>query len=304
METAALWLARLDSGSADMAEFEAWRSADPRNAAAFARIAGVTYKLDQLKPLMPRAEAKTRSLRRRHLFIISGLAAAAAGAAAFSIFTARASASTAVGQRKMIDLPQGGRLDLNTNSEASWRFTDQAHTVWLERGELALTLPAGSPPCELLGGRSVVRLASGTVNARLRDRTMDITVLAGACSANTVAGVFQKSTRAPVIVKEGEAVLVRSDDLRIRPVATEDIGFISGWRQDEVVLNGQTLDVAIDEYNRYLPHKIVIVDPQLSGIRLGGRFATHDPKDFLAALTSSFDIHVSHGDDGTVLLSK
>jgi transmembrane sensor len=37
-DQASLWLARLDSGSADVEAFERWRDADPAHAAAFAKI--------------------------------------------------------------------------------------------------------------------------------------------------------------------------------------------------------------------------------------------------------------------------
>ena len=36
--------------------------------------------------------------------------------------------------------------------------------------------------------------------------------------------------------------------------------------------------------NRYLERKIVIVDPAIGRLRIGGRFTSSDPTDFLAAL--------------------
>lgn len=92
--------------------------------------------------------------------------------------------------------------------------------------------------------------------------------------------------------------------MRIREVGASDRDFATSWRDDVVVIDGQTLAVAVDEYNRYLTRKIIIVDPELSGIRLGGRFSTRDPRDFLATLHTSFGIHVASAKDGTVLLSK
>ena len=49
LEEAAHWLARLDAGTARPEEFEAWRAADLRHAAAFAQVAGVWSQLGEVR---------------------------------------------------------------------------------------------------------------------------------------------------------------------------------------------------------------------------------------------------------------
>ncbi len=50
-DIAALWYAQLDSGTADVKAFEAWRDADSRHAVAFAWIIRAANLLDELKDM-------------------------------------------------------------------------------------------------------------------------------------------------------------------------------------------------------------------------------------------------------------
>lgn len=49
IDEAAMWYAELDSGVADVREFEAWRDSDPQHAVAFAQIVGTVALLDKVK---------------------------------------------------------------------------------------------------------------------------------------------------------------------------------------------------------------------------------------------------------------
>lgn len=300
-EEAALWHARLDSGTADERAFEAWRNADPRHGVAFARINATADVLDTLRGLKLADEPKTTPtpVPNRRQFIVwgAGCLALAGGVSLWAVTNSRAQASTGVGDQKSITLPDGSQLTLNTDSKASWKFDDKERRIWLDRGEIGVVVASDKRPCLIHAGTGVVKLTEGDLNARLREKTLDVTVLKGACTLSKGGQIGQQ-------VGAGEAALAGPMNVHVRPVTASDIQFTSGWRQGELVLDGQTLGVVIDEYNRYLNDKIVIADPSLTSVRLGGRFKTRDPKDFLTALQSSFGIHVSQGDGGSVLLSR
>ena len=300
-DEAALWHARLDSGTADEREFEAWRNADPRHAAAFARIAATADALDTLKGLDqaddPDIAPKPVKNRRQFLIWTAGFVTLAGSLSFWAVTNSRAQASTSVGGRKSIALPDGSQLTLNTDSKASWKFDEKRRRIWLERGEIGVVIAPEKQPCFIYAGSGVVSLTQGDLNARLRDKILDLIMLKGDC-------LISKADRKAERVTAGEAALAGPTDTHVRSVSASDIQFTSGWRQGELVFDGQTLGVAVEEYNRYLTNKIVIADPELASVRLGGRFTTHDPKDFLASLQSSFGVHVSQGDNGSVLLTR
>jgi transmembrane sensor len=65
---------------------------------------------------------------------------------------------------------------------------------------------------------------------------------------------------------------------------------------------GDSLEKAVAEYNRYLTHKIVVTDPASKALRVRGRFDTHNSKEFLAALKTSFNINAQDTGEVTILM--
>lgn len=309
---AADWHARMDCGTADIIDFEQWRDADPRHAAAFARVAGTAEQVRELRMPIMQAERvrradQTRVSRRGFLAAgVGGVAAVALGAGTFTILRGqRANAETAIGGHETRRLPDGGQLDINTNSKVQWRFDREERSVWLQRGEIAMVVPIDQRPLCLYAAGKKVTLAAGQLNARLREGALDLLMLGGAC---VVAPESEKSrstaTGVAVKVQGGEAVLANVTGARVRIMAPSDIQFVSSWPTGQLVFSGETLGTAIEEYNRYLTKKITIGDPSLQAIRLGGRFSSHDPSDFLASLHAGFGINVAKGEDGSVILTR
>ena len=303
LEQAARWHARMDCGTADIADFEHWRSADPRNAAAFARIAGTAAQVSKLKPVLKRARAGTT---RRSLWQAAAASAAVVffGGGAYLVSGGgRASAKTPIGGQMLRTLPDGGRLHINTNSEVQWRLNAHTREVWLERGEIALTVPRDKQPLLFHGGGQTVEVVAGRINARLRNGSLDLLVLEGAVRMAKTDGVGGAKV-GQLVVEQGQAVLAGQSGTRLRPLSTDDIQFVSAWQSGEVYFNGETLGTAVEEYNRYLTDKITIGDPSLQALRLGGRFNSHDPQVFLASLHAAFAITINRTPDGSIVLTR
>lgn len=307
-DEAAAWLAALDAGSADVAAFETWREADIRHAVAFAEVAGTWRAMDGLRvahgevqrarparpgnPISADPIGAERPSRRHVLRAAASIAAVAmAGGGAAYRATARDMAVTRIGQRKTIAATPGLSLDLNTDSCVYWK-SGTAARLWLERGEVAIRLAADCR-LELLtpGGR--FQLEPGAYNARLRGAGCELAVLAGSITDGSAARVTP-----------GEVALATNGQINLHPRDSADFGRITAWQRDTLVLNGESLDYALAEMNRYLPNKIVIGDPALSRLRLGGTFATTNPSEFLQALRSSFGVRATVGANGGIVLTR
>jgi len=299
-DEAAGWLAALDAGSADVAAFEAWRDADIRHAVAFAEVAGTWRDLDGLRgtrgetraspEAQPAAKTVARPNRRQLLRAagaIVGVAAVGGGIAYRA--AARDMAETRVGQRMAVAVTPGISLDLNTDSRVYWRDGTPAR-LWLDRGEIALRL-AADHRLQLLTPGGQFQLDPGAYNVRLRGAGCELAVLAG--------GIADGST---LRIGSGEVALVTAGQVSVQ--ARDDIGGVTAWQHDTLVLNGESLDYAVAEMNRYLPNKIVIGDPALSRLRVGGSFATTRPAEFLRALRSSFGIRATAGRAGGIVLTR
>ena len=298
---AAAWHASIDCGTADRPEFERWRLSDPRNAAAFARLSGTDETLTNYGAELARRPSKfvtiTPLTRRQFFQIAAGIGAATIGAWSWGLLDSRAHASTVVGEQKTIRLPDGSSLSLNTDSKASWKFDGKRRNVWLERGEIGVLVVAERGPLTVRAGQTEMHIFSGNLNARLRDKMVDVSVLQGTC-------MVSKGTAKPRQINQGQAALSGGPDISIRELSPNDLQFNTGWRGGQIVFEGQTLGVAVEEYNRYLKDKIIIADSDIASVRLGGRFNTHDPEDFLASLESAFGIHATRGSTGEIVLTR
>ena len=296
-EQAAAWLVALDSGKADLPAFEAWRNGDPRNAATFAQVAAVWTNLSDARslastsPPVPATQPARRMSRRRVLKAASVMGMVSVGLTGTRLW-ARSSATTAVGERRTILLRGGTRLDLNTDTTVEWIDDADNARVWLNRGEIALDIAHGA--VALATDSVKANLAPGRYNARVQGPNSILLVLAGAL--NTPG-----SSR----VGAGQQLIVGAD----RAMVTAEVGSnerdrTAGWRRGEIVLSGEPLDAILTDYNRYLTRKLAIGDPHLKAIRIGGRFTSNNPDDFLAALHASFGITVRQQGGLTVLYSQ
>ncbi|WP_380786219.1 FecR family protein [Sphingomonas sp. R86521] len=295
-EQAATWLVALDGGKADLPAFEAWRDRDPRNAATFAQVAAVWTNLSDARslastdPIAPSQPAAR--LSRRHLLQAASVMGMVGVGLTGTRLWARSSATTAVGERRTILLREGTRLDLNTDTAVEWTDGADGARVWLNRGEIALDIARGDGA--LTTASVQAGLTPGRYNARVQGPTSTVLVLAGALSAPNATHV---EAGQQLTAGVGKATI------------TADVGDTArdraaGWRRGEIVLSGQPLDAVLADYNRYLTRKLAIGDPSLRAIRIGGRFTSNDPDDFLAALHASFGITVRRQGSLTVLYSQ
>ena len=306
MSEAADWLARLDSGSADLNAFNAWRDADPRRASAFVQVANAAHALDRAKPILKAPAAVAKTNRRGLVFTGLSIGAVVALTSASVAFwrPGRSEATTRVGQKRVAILPNGARLEINTDSQVEWSARNLPVELRLKRGEIALSVQGSNERCILRFDHGAVEVAAGRINARLRGDIIDLTVLAGQATVTATKGGDAPGATPAFVLRPNQAMLLSGSRNAVRTVDTQDAQFISGWPQGELVFEGQTLETAVGEYNRYLVHKIIIADPSLASLKLGGRFSSGDPSVFLGALSSSFGIKVATDASGTSVLTK
>lgn len=284
-EQAANWVAQYDLGTIDLAAFEAWRGADMAHAIAFNRALATFESYDGTATMQPSGRSRRTVLR------TAGGAAAIAVLAAGGLTTrayAWTSASTGIGESRKLRLPDGSMAALNTDSCLAWRFSGHERTLWIERGEVAIDLCPGAPATLRGDGRNVA-LATGRFNARLRGDTLDLLVLRGHAQAGARA------------VGSFHSLLLSTDTPIVRPVSPAQLETAIAWQQGEILLDDATLGTAVEEYNRFLTRKIVIVDPDLATIPVGGRFTSNDPTAFLQAVATGLGVHVSMSDRAYLL---
>ena len=86
----------------------------------------------------------------------------------------------------------------------------------------------------------------------------------------------------------------------MRPVTSPNVTRKLAWTAGYISFEGETLDDAIQDINRYNQRQIIIADPSLLRVQVGGRFLATDPDSFVGVLQHTFGIQVqaanSNGD--------
>jgi len=72
------------------------------------------------------------------------------------------------------------------------------------------------------------------------------------------------------------------------------------WREGAIIFDGQPLAQAIAEIERYTEARIVVTDPGVAALRVGGRFRTDDVQGFFQGLEAALPVSVRRTPDGVV----
>jgi transmembrane sensor len=300
MLTASEWFASWQAGTADEAAFERWRS-DPAHALAYARVTAAWEAAAETSPLPLEPDAADLVTRRR--LIRGGIGGAITLAAGTTFVATRAyardGASTGVGETRKLRLPDGSMVMLNTDTDLSWRFTSRKRRLWLSRGEVALDLrPGAATRLEALTDAAM--LEPGRFNARVRDEALELTILRGAARA---VRFEDRGMPAPINASAYRRLSFTGVQPTVAAVPADAVDAILAWQSGDIVFSDTPLGHAVAEYNRYLDQKIVVDDPALAATRVGGRFVSSDPHDFLHAVSASLGARV-RTDQRSIHLSR
>lgn len=143
-------------------------------------------------------------------------------------------------------------------------------------------------------------LSEGRFNARLKAGTLDVMVLSGVAQPGGPSG---RSSLRDAAAKD-QTLLLTDTAASVRPVSSQQVAATLAWQDGEILFQDEPLTSAVEEYNRYLSAKIVIMDTSLGGIRVGGRFTTTNPASFLEALREILDIDVQTTNENYLLTRK
>ncbi len=319
---AAQWLVRLeaDCSPRTVEPWLQWLDGDVRRRAVFVRLEHSWRQTNTLRrmqpidgrinlhildtfpglpPLVPSEPPVTHPSRQTwwrrlggagHSFMVALAAAALASIAALGgwlMETApeRATHRTEWGGFERIVLPDGSTALLNTNTELRLSFTRAHRQIVLTRGEALFSVIRDERrPFEVLVGHNTIRALGTSFDVRLRDpRALEVMVAQG------LLAIDRAHTRS--LLAAGDDVLIDAPGQgQILHIGTADIEHRLAWTHGQIWLSQATLADAIAEFNRYNSRQLVLGEPRLGMLRVGGSFTATDPTAFLAALERIFGI--------------
>mgnify|MGYP001061228775 CR=1 FL=1 len=208
---------------------------------------------------------------------------------------------TAIGSLDTVKLADGSIMTLNSNSRAHVVLSHGKRAVDLQQGEafFEVAKDPNRPFIVRAGNRRVT--AVGTAFAvRRDDGDLRVVVTHGVVRLETdnTPGMPRQATAllpaGSVAIADASGVLVRSDTLQ------QARDFLA-WRDGYLSFHNTTLADAVAEFNRYNTRKIIIDDPAVGAMRVGGNFRWSNVDAFARLLEQGFPIHVVQRDNTLVL---
>lgn len=323
-QEAGVWLARLDQGSLSQnkrRELREWMATSHYHADYLRKLVtnwdrmDVLSELAEMFPLNADEQVANNSKRWAGSLALAGAAALMVLSAGIWFTMQQPSNSnppatetassvityhTAIGEFTSFQLQDGSTIKLNTNSLVEVEFDDHFRTISLLRGEANFRV-ASNPdrPFVVVGGNGVVWAVGTQFNVRLLNDEVDVTVTEG--KVKVLAGIDSPKTEAliaevvrgddqPLLLEAGQSVRYNNVVQLPEIHAKDDIALKLAWQQGSLVFQGESLEQAVAEISRYTNQQLVIVDPAISDISIGGHFKTDDIEGLIAALSTNFNI--------------
>lgn len=314
------WARRMADASdtittAEHADFSAWLLASEENGRDYRRAVGVLQLVASLPPsaqsalISPSGEGRSESDRiagRRNIIKFAGLAASVAvGLVAGGIYLENRgifgeSHSTRTGETSTVKFSEGSVAYLNTRTRLRWLGSDDDRRVQLISGEALFDVvhDEARPFSVMLDG-SEIRVLGTRFNVYRKDNgDVTVTVLEGTVEVRGFAqGPSQPEwTRR---VEANQQIEYRPIGLVAEPHPTDALRAVT-WRSGVLQLpeEGASMADVLDELNRYTDKRILIRDPRLADIKVGGAFNTRDVKSALQKLqmgVPTIEVHESEG---------
>lgn len=339
-DTAARWVVRRDRGFNDdeAAEFARWLQADPRHAAAVACSSAAWGMLERV-PASIALPIVNKSVRRTkpHWLPLGALAAAVAIAALLLVnpwgpeqsvrpkpaAPAKINVAADIAPQSMV-LRDGTVVRLNVGAEILEQFDTAKRAVRLVRGEAHFTVTSNpARPFVVHAGEVEVRAVGTAFNVHLQSQAVDVLVTEGKVQVNPpptaetqmpipsppAGGSSHFLATSPLVVAGQRAVVTlepRSSGPRVvvSDVTQADVARVLAWHEPLLRLGGATLAELATEFERKSGKRLLLADPALGSLRVGGRFHSDDVEGFVRVLEENYGIRSERGADGTLTLHK
>jgi transmembrane sensor len=326
-EEAAMWIWRMDSAevaAADRQAYEAWLRQDPRHRRAAAALSTVWNALDGLAEAKREEKiatfAQTAKMpllhhpRRWWFAAAAVLAAVAVGAIWLQQGGELQTLATAVGQQRNVTLADGSVVTLNTNTIVETDLRRHSREIYLRKGEAHFQVAHDrSRPFLVHAGDAVVRAVGTAFEVRvLTDQHVDVVVNEGSVEVQATAlspaspspSARARPAAATTVraLNAGERLSTASRDYAVTPITPQQMSSELAWREGAIIFDGEPLSEAIAEIERYTDARIVVSDPEIARLRVGGRFRTGDMQEFFDALQTALPVSIRHTDAGLVFI--
>lgn len=312
------WFVRLldtHEGDPARAEFERWLAASPAHAIAYrkvdrvwalsraaARHSDIKVMADRIPDSRTAAASRPRRSWLRPAVAMVAVLIVLAGAGAWRWwYIAHANQTdivytTAIGQRRKLDLKDGSVVLLDTDSVVDVHYGRGARKVGLKRGRAEFTVKHNPDrPFIVHAGDGVVTDLGTTFQVSVGGNgNVNVVLIRGKVSV--------KAARSETVLLAGQALRFNRAGI-VRAAHPADLSFALGWTRGKLIVHNWPLPRLVAAMNRYSSLKLEIADPALGNVRVTGTFRAGDQRTLIKVLQSGWSIHADRVSPESVRLS-
>jgi transmembrane sensor len=208
---------------------------------------------------------------------------------------------TAVGALETTSLADGSEATLNSDSRIVVALSRRERHIDLERGEAFFHAAKDPKRPFVVAAAGHQAVAVGTRFAVRRDADgMRVVVTEGLVRLESdpdAEGRPQPTTLLPA----GSVALAGPHGVVVQSGTVDDARQALSWRDGFLAFRDTSLAAAAAEFNRYNGRKIVIADPSVGALRIGGNFRWSNAEAFVRLLEQGFPVRAEYGDKAIVL---
>ena len=314
-ERAALWVLRQEEpywSSDEQEELDRWLAQSDAHKAAFWRLQHGWREADRIASIGERSLAPDRRIAAAPWW--KPLALAASLLLVATVFTLRGPGlpfvgteqvqtvtfETAIGGHKIVSLPDGSRVELNTDTAIKAALSEERRAIWLERGEayFEVAKQAGQEFVIYAGPRTVTVI--GTKFSVRRDGArLAVAVVEGRVRLDEGSGESLRST----ILTAGQIALAADRITTVSADSAEAVAERLAWRGGRLLFDDATLAEAASEFNRYNRKPLLIQGEAAGQVRIGGSFEARNVDGFARLLRDAYGLKVQSTDDKILVSS-
>ncbi|VVN98741.1 Protein FecR [Pseudomonas fluorescens] len=301
------WLLRLRNNASNLKlrqQCDLWRAAHHEHELAWQRVQSLHLELSNNLRAVPGAQVAFNTLensaqelgRRQAMKLLSGVllmgSAAWLGKDVIGWQQWRADFATATGVRRSFQLPDGTRLELNTDSAVDLDYTPQQRLIKLTRGEIIVTcggtdegatfdrplrIQSHHGVYEGVGARFILRHQAGCTRLSVTNGQVLI--------HSPLAADGQ-----PTQVQAGQSYLIDHRQAKLAPPLDMDVG---AWADGLIVTRNMRLGDFLEEVGRYR-HGYLTCAADIADLRLSGVFRLEDTDKLLAILPQTLAVQLRY----------
>ncbi|MEJ0037788.1 MAG: FecR family protein [Gammaproteobacteria bacterium] len=292
---AASWVTRLhgpDRSPAMERGLKRWLDEDSTHAKAFELATEVWQETADLPGTLPGKQSRSElpERPRRLRLVLVCMAIVFLFATGIIYYSSDNALTTGVGERRVVSLPDGSRVELNTSSQLVVKYDEQVRKVILTSGEAYFDVAKHQQrPFVVVAGEREVTAVGTEFLVRHEDSSVSVTLLEGRVAVALAAGANKEKEDGA-----GPQVSMLTVGQRLKfehagpPVLdTPSIEKATAWQRGQLLFEDTPLQEAVSEFNRYSRIRIELATAELGRIRVGGKFRIGDSSSFARAVAEA-----------------